>query len=198
MHLGAHARTAAVNVPALGEWDFNLKEDGRLEVIFTCPPSHPLEKRSSGKWRIEANKLCMEDLDGLISYYVLYTRGSRHNHQDKCWRVKSGTSRFEAYVSNLTKDWEFTVFSPNLPKGIITSKLRSLKKLGDPVAGCRLTETGTPAPGVAMAAAERAGKTTTTRSSSCCFPAPRSRGRAAAMLLLSWSFDFGFYLPQRW
>ena len=30
-------------------WNFDLKEDGRLEVIFTCESNHSFEERSSGK-----------------------------------------------------------------------------------------------------------------------------------------------------
>jgi hypothetical protein len=113
------------------DWDFDLKEDGRLEVIFTCIANYPFEERSSGKWRIEANKLCMEDPDGLISRYARdRRRRSRDNHQDKCWRVKPGTSRFEVYDSDWRKVWEFLVFSPNLPRHY-HKQITELKKLGD-------------------------------------------------------------------
>ena len=142
---GGACQTMSGGMEGQGKWDFDLKEDGRLEVIFTCvssllassvtvPSSYPFEERSSGKWRIEANKLCMEDPDGLISRY---TRGGRTY---KCWRVKPGTSFFDVYESDFRKVWEFTVFNSKLPKGFH----RQVAAL-DTLSGKATTESGTAA-----------------------------------------------------
>jgi hypothetical protein len=130
-----HASGGECNSAGQGttHWNFDLKEDGRLEVIFTCEANLPFEERSSGKWRIGANKLCMEGSDGLISRYTrdLGEQSFIGPPKDKCWRVKPGTSFFDGYGSDLRKFgdfgwrdesyfrkvWEFTVFNSKLPNG---------------------------------------------------------------------------------
>ena len=61
----------------IGEWDFTLNKDGSIEVKFTCNAGYPEQIRSSGKWRVEGNKFCLEDQNGIISEFSVKTN-------DKC------------------------------------------------------------------------------------------------------------------
>ena len=72
----------------------------------------------------------MEDPDGLISRYT--------RDEDKCWRVKPGTSFFDVYDSDFRKVLEFTVFNSKMPKGFH----RQVAAL-DTLSGKATTESGT-------------------------------------------------------
>ena len=105
-----------------GDWDFDFKEDGSFTLHFLCDNAYEdYQFDSSGRWRIENNKLCIVEDGDLFSRFGIKS-------PDKCFGVNSERVFFEARDSSNRTIWSFRIFSPNLPFEY-SDQLTELKKL---------------------------------------------------------------------